>query len=324
MATAERQPRRLIGDIGATNARFALIEGDGRIARTRVLACEDYATIEDALAAYLPKDAQEALPREAALAVASPVTGDAVTLTNHPWSFTVSGLKRHFALDRLLVVNDFTANALAMPHIPAAERIAVGGGEAVADTPIGVLGPGSGLGVSGLVPTPGGGWVALKSEGGHATMAPADERESVVLDRMRRRFDHVSAERVLSGPGLVNLYNILAEIEGVPAAPFTPAQIADRHIGESDPLAREALAMFCAMLGTAAGNLALILGARGGIYIAGGIVPRLGAAFAETKFRQRFEAKGRFQPYLAAIPTCIVTHPIPAFLGLVALLDQKQ
>jgi glucokinase len=323
MATAPRQPRRLIGDIGATNARFALVDGDGRIARTRVLACDDYATIEDALASYLGEDRLEPAPLEAALAVASPVTGDAITLTNHPWSFTVSGLRGHFALDRLLVVNDFTANALAMPHIPAGERVAVGGGTAVPDTPIGVLGPGSGLGVSGLVPTPAG-WVALRSEGGHATMAPADVRESAVLDRMRRRFDHVSAERVLSGPGLVNLYNILAEIEGVPAAPFTPAQIADRHIGESDPLAREALALFCAMLGTAAGNLALTLGARGGIYIAGGIVPRLGASFAESNFRRRFEAKGRFQPYLAAIPTYVVTHPIPAFLGLVSLLDERH
>jgi glucokinase len=299
-----------------------LVDGAGHIARTRVLACDDYAAIDDALAAYLGKDRHELALQEAALAVASPVTGDAITLTNHPWSFTVSGLRRDFALERLLVVNDFTANALAMPHIPSNERLAVGGGTAVPDAPIGVLGPGSGLGVSGLVPISGG-WVALRSEGGHATMAPADERESVVLDRMRRRFDHVSAERVLSGPGLVNLYNILAEIEGVPAAPFTPAQIADRRIGESDALAREALAMFCAMLGTAAGNLALILGARGGIYIAGGIVPRLGASFAETKFRERFEAKGRFHPYLAAIPTCVVTHPIPAFLGLIALLDQK-
>jgi len=323
MAAVNRQPRRLIGDIGATNARFALVDSDGRIARTRVLACDDYATLEDALAAYLGEDRLEPVPREAALAVASPVTADAITLTNHPWSFTVSGLRRHFALDRLLVVNDFTANALAMPHIAAGERFAVGGRAPVLDAPIGVLGPGSGLGVSGLVPTPAG-WVALQSEGGHATMAPADERESAVLDRMRHRFDHVSAERVLSGPGLVNLYNILAEIEGVPAAPFTPAQIADRNIGESDPLVREALAMFCAMLGTAAGNLALILGARGGVYIAGGIVPRLGASFAETGFRQRFEAKGRFQPYLAAIPAYVVTHPIPAFLGLVALLDQRR
>ncbi len=321
MADLLSRPRRLIGDIGATNARFALVDDAGRVERIRALACDDFPTIEDALAVYLAEDGLKVLPREAALAVASPVTSDTITLTNHPWSFTTSGLRRHFALDRLLVINDFTANALAMPHLKAEERVTVGGGAPVPDAPIGVLGPGSGLGVSGLIPTTAG-WMALPSEGGHATMPPADERESAVLDRMRRRFDHVSAERVLSGPGLVNLYNTLAEIEGVPAAPFTPAQIADRHIGESDPVVRAALAMFCAMLGTVAGNLALTLGARGGIYIAGGIVPRLGPSFAESEFRRRFEAKGRFQPYLAAIPTYVVTHPIPAFLGLVALLER--
>jgi glucokinase len=315
-------PRRLIGDIGATNARFALVDIAGQVQRTRVLACDDYPTIEDALTAYLGEDGASEQPREAALAVASPITSDHVTLTNHPWSFTISGLKRHFGLSRLIVLNDFTANALAMPHLEAEERLAVGGGSPVPDMPIGVLGPGTGLGVSGLIPAQGGAWIALAGEGGHITMAPADERESIVLDRMRRRFDHVSAERALSGQGLVNLYNILAEIEGVPAAPYSPAQIADHHIGVSDPLVRAALAMFCAMLGTVAGNLALTLGARGGVYIAGGIVPRLGASFAESEFRERFEAKGRFKHYLTAIPTYVVTHAIPAFLGLTAVLDR--
>src|SRR5689334_11043944 len=133
---------------------------------------------------------------------------------------------------------------------------------------------------------------------------------------MRRRYDHVSAKRALSGPGLVNLYNILCELDGVPAAPFTPAQIADRQIGEREPHAREALEMFCAMLGTVAGNLALILGARGGVYIAGGIVPRQGTHFSETQFRARFEAKGRFQPYLAAIPTYVISTQSRPSLGL--------
>jgi len=191
----------------------------------------------------------------------------------------------------------------------------------MADAPIGVLGPGTGLGVSGLVPCESG-WVALAGEGGHATMAPATDRESVVLDRLRRHFDHVSAERVLSGPGLVNIYTTLASIDGVPAKCYTPAQIADLGIRVEDPLCTETTAMFCSMLGTMAGNLALTLGARGGVYIGGGIVPRLGHAFVLSPFRQRFEAKGRFQPYLAAIPTFVVTHPLPAFLGCAALLAQ--
>ena len=186
---------------------------------------------------------------------------------------------------------------------------------------IAVIGPGSGLGMSALVPTRDG-WIVLPGEGGHATMAPGDTRESQVLDRMRQRYDHVSAERVLSGPGLVNLYNVLCEIEGVKAAPFQPAQITDPRIAQEDPRCAEAVAMFCAMLGTVAGNLALTLGARGGLYIAGGIVPKLGAAFAGSGFRTRFEAKGRLRAYLAEIPSFVITHPVPAFLGAVSVLDQ--
>jgi glucokinase len=151
-------------------------------------------------------------------------------------------------------------------------------------------------------------------------LAAADDRESAAIDRMRRRFDHVSAERALSGPGLVNLYNTLASIDGVPSLGYTAAQITDRAVRATDRLCVETVTMFCAMLGTVAGNLALTLGARGGVYIAGGIVPRLGRWFADTPFRQRFEAKGRFRDYVAAIPTYVVTYPLLAFLGCAAVL----
>jgi glucokinase len=312
---------RLVGDIGATNARFALL-GDGLAAtRLRVYACDDFPGLAEAIVTYL--GAEDAHPRDAALAVASPVSGDRVTLTNHPWSFSIEALQRRLELQRLVVVNDFTANALAVPHLGAGERVQIGGGSEAPRAPIAVLGPGTGLGVSGLVPCARG-WSALSGEGGHATLPPADDRESAILERMRRRFFHVSAERVLSGPGLVNLYQTLCEVEGVPALPYTAAQIADRQIGEAEPLCRAALDLFCAMLGTVASNLALTLGARGGVFIAGGIVPRLGAAFDESRFRARFEDKGRFAAYLAAIPTFVVTHPIPAFLGLAALLATES
>jgi glucokinase len=152
-------------------------------------------------------------------------------------------------------------------------------------------------------------------------MAPADARESEVLDLMRRRYDHVSAERVLCGAGLVNLYNALCELDGVRAASLTAAQITDPRTESEDPRAHAATQMFCAMLGTVAGNLALTLGAQGGIYVAGGIVPRLGAAFAESPFRARFEAKGRFRDYLAAIPTHVITRSEPALLGAASLLE---
>ena len=206
----------LLGDIGATNARFALVDDSGTIHRTRIVACHDHATLEGAIEAYL--DAEPGLgpgerPHAAAFAVAGPVTGDQIRLTNHPWAFSIADLRGHFALDRLLVINDFTANALALPHLRQADRTPIGGGTAVAGTPLAIIGPGTGLGVGGLVPSATG-WLPIPSEGGHVTMAPASEREGAVLDLMRRRFDHVSAERLLSGPGLVNLYNALTELDG--------------------------------------------------------------------------------------------------------------
>ena len=163
----------------------------------------------------------------------------------------------------------------------------------------------------------------LTGEGGHATMPAFTEREAAVLAHLRERLDHVSAERCLSGPGLVNLYSSLAALDGVPATAYTAAQITDPEIGAQDRLCREATAMFCAMLGTVAGDLALTLGAQGGVYIAGGIVPRLGARFIESGFRARFEAKGRLSDYLAAIPTYVVTHPLPAFLGCAVALAES-
>jgi glucokinase len=309
----------LVADVGATNARFGLVSPKGAVLHTRTLAVADHPTIGDSITAYLGERGALPMPRQGAIAIASTITGDRVAMTNHPWSFSIAALKSQLGFNRLEVINDFTALALALPHLSPEDRRPIGGGASSAGTPIGVLGPGSGLGVSGLIPASAG-WIALAGEGGHATMAPATDRESAVLDRMRRHFDHVSAERILSGPGLVNLYNTLAMLDGVPSKGYTAAQITDPAIGAADPLCAEATSLFCAMLGTMAGNLALTLGARGGIYIGGGIVPRLGQRFAESPFRARFEAKGRFSQYLAAIPTYVVTHPLPAFLGCAAVL----
>jgi len=312
----------LVGDIGGTNARFGLVSPDGSLLHSRVLADADYPGIAEAIAAYLADRGGLPRPRRGAIAIASPVTGDEVRMTNHPWVFSVSGLQKRLGFQRLDVINDFTAQALALPHLKDGDKMAVGGGEALAGYPIGVLGPGSGLGVSGLIPA-GKRWIPLAGEGGHATMPPITERESAVLAAMRRHLDHVSGERVLSGPGLVNLYNALAEVDGVPAQQYTAAQITDPEIDGRDALCREATGMFCAMLGTVAGNLALTLGAKGGVYVGGGIVPRLGDRFADSAFRERFEAKGRFHEYLSTIPTYVVTHKLPAFLGCAAALMER-
>jgi glucokinase len=312
----------LVGDVGATNARFALLKPGGDLTPARSYLCDDYPTIGDALAAYLATG-DGGRPSWAVLAIAAAPAGDAVRMTNHPWSFSIAELRTQLDLDRLAVINDFEANALALPRLTGNDLTKVGGGEAVTGMPMGVLGPGSGLGVAGLVCS-GDAFIPIAGEGGHVTMGAADDEEAAVLGLLRRRFDHVSAERVLSGPGLVNLYNVLCELHGRPSAGFTAAQITDRKTMAEDTCASCAVSMFCAMLGTVAGNLALTLGARGGIYIAGGIVPKLGDAFAQSPFRSRFEAKGRFGAYLAAIPTFVVTRPDAALLGAAQLLEMRR
>ncbi|MEJ2623539.1 MAG: glucokinase [Pseudolabrys sp.] len=310
----------LVADIGATNTRLALVEPGGAVARVRVFATDESPDLGDMIESYLAAEDLSERPTAAVLAIAAPVTGDEITLTNFPWTFSIHDLRDRIGLKALRVINDFVANAYALPHLTEAERMQVGSGAPVPAAPSGVLGPGSGLGVSALVSAESGA-VPIRGEGGHVTMAAADAHEAEVLDLLRRRFDHVSAERVLSGPGILNLYNALCEVAGEPQEQFTPAQITDAKTGEDHPRAREATEMFCAMLGTVAGDLALMLGARGGIYIAGGIVPRLGARFAASPFRERFEAKGRFRDYLAAVPTYVITRPYPALLGTAKLLE---
>jgi glucokinase len=311
----------LVGDIGATNARFALVNGDGTLSRSADLICRDHPTIAAAIKAYLAA-MEGAAPARAVLAVATTPLGDRVTFTNNPWSFSVSELRQRLGIEHLRIINDFHATAWALPHLTADDVHKVGGGEPIEGAPMGVLGPGSGLGVSAAIRV-GDRYEAIAGEGGHVTMAPADARESAVLDLLRARFGHVSAERVLSGPGLVNLYCALCEIDGKQAADLSAAEITQAGARGECSYAGTAVEMLCAMLGTVAGNLALTLGARGGIYIAGGIVPKLGEAFARSKFRERFEDKGRFRAYLATIPTLVITRPHAALIGAAQLLGKR-
>ncbi|WP_207485976.1 glucokinase [Arenibaculum pallidiluteum] len=313
------RPSALVADIGATNARFGLLDAGGTLAHSEILSCAAFPTLDEAARAYLARAADR--PRRAAFAVAGPVTGDRIAMTNHPWSFSVAETRAALDLDRLEVVNDFTAVALSVPLLGTEHRAQIGGGAPVAGSAIGVIGPGSGLGVSGLVPVPGGGWRALSGEGGHVTMAAVNDRESAILTELRRDFDHVSAERVCSGMGIPALYAAIQRIRGAVPEPLAAPEITSRGLASRDEACAEALETFCAMLGTTAGNLALTLGARGGIYIAGGIVPRFLDFFGRSAFRARFEQKGRMRAFLAPIPTYVVTHPLPAFLGLRAVLE---
>ena len=272
----------LLGDVGATNARFALLRPDGSMTVPKTSPSPTLLSLADAIEAYLAKEGGPR-PTHGALAVAAPIVEDAVSMVNHPWSFSIVALGRRLGLAHLCVLNDFTANALAIPHLAASDVAKIGGGEPPPEASIGVLGPGSGLGVSGMVRSEGR-EAAVEGEGGHVTLAPANDRESAVLDRLRARFGHVSAERALSGPGLVNLYQALCELSGEAAPALTPAEITDQRRMNDDPRARETVTMFCAMLGTVAGNLALTLGARGGVYIAGASRRSSGLRFSGRRF----------------------------------------
>ncbi len=233
MSTANNRPR-LVADIGGTNARFALAGADGQPYRERVLAASDYPDIVTAITAYLESVA-EPRPTVAALAVAMPITSDWLTMTNNePWSFSIEATRRALGLERLILLNDFTALALVLPRLEAAERHQVGGGLAVPEAPIGLIGPGTGLGVSGLVWS-GRRWIPLQTEGGHVTFSPTNEREWEVSRLLHQRFGHVSTERVLSGPGLVNVYQTLAELDGRTALDLEPAVITARALAGDCP-----------------------------------------------------------------------------------------
>ena len=312
----------LVADVGGTWARFALVEPDGPIGRIAVHECVRHAGLEEAVAAYLEAEGGDARPRRAAISVASPVVGDRVSLTNHPWSFSIEEVRRRFGFETLSVVNDFAAVARAVPELRPEDLVKIGAGEPAPGAALAVLGPGTGLGVSGLAPTRAGGWTVIEGEGGHVTMAAATRREAEVLAEVGRAFGHVSAERVLSGPGLVNVHAAICRLDGVASDPeLTPRDIAAAGVERRSARCRETLRLAAAMLGTFAADLALTLGARGGVYVAGGMVPRYVEAFAESGFRRRFEDKGRFSGYLAAIPTWVVMHEVPALLGLAAMLQ---
>ena len=311
---------RLVGDIGGTNARFALIAAPGApISDARTLACASHPGPREAIEHYLATSTLPR-PRAAAIGIANPVTGDLVRMTNHVWSFSIEALRLGLGLDRLRLINDFTALALALPTLAAHELVQIGGGTPTAHAALGLLGAGTGLGISGLIPH-GDRWVPLDGEGGHVTLAAFDAREAAVIAALARRYDHVSAERVLSGPGLAALHAAIAEVDGRPADGLGAADITAAALAGSSAPCAESVAMFCAMFGTVAADLALTLGARGGVYIGGGIVPRLGAHFATSPFRARFENKGRFRDYLAQIPTYVIHADYPALRGAARALD---
>lgn len=310
----------LVADIGGTNARFALVaDGDRTPVHARNLAVADYPDIVDAIEAYLEL-VDLGRPYQAAISVASPVTGDQLNMTNHTWSFSVRDTRAALGLRHLKVLNDYTALALALPVFTESECRRIGGGEPLPGFPMAVIGPGTGLGVSGAI-NAGKHWIPLEGEGGHVSYGPVNAREQRIIERLREDHQHVSAELLVSGAGLSLIYQMLCLLERGEAIKLRPGEVTSLALEGEDDFAAEALQIFCGILGTVAGNLALTLGARGGIYIGGGIVPRVIDFFAASDFRGRFERHGRLTGYLQRIPTSVIDTPYPAFTGAVVALD---
>lgn len=307
----------LLADIGGTNARFALYR-DGSVGPVTRLKVADYPGPGEAIEAFVAKIDLRAAPPAAALAVAGPVIGDHARLTNGTWEFSGAALRSAFNFRRLEMVNDFVAVVMALPHLEDCDVAQVGGGQGTPQSPLAAIGPGTGLGVAALVGSSGTS-VVVASEGGHITLAPQDAQESALLDQLRGKRGHVSAEDVISGPGLVTLYREIAAQAGLSAPARGPEEIVRAARSEACPASAAALDLFCAFLGSFAGDVALMFDARGGVYLAGGIVPAFVDCLKTSRFRARFEDKGGFRDYLADIPCYVVTKPEPAFLGLAHL-----
>jgi glucokinase len=317
---------RLLGDIGGTNARFAW-QGDHAAAPTEVTtyACAEHGSLLLAIRHYLAEHDKQT-PMACAIGIANPILGDRVQMTNHHWSFSISELQRGLRLRRLRVINDFTALALSLPTLLPSDLRKIGqDGTAVSGAAMAVLGPGTGLGVSGLLPSGTRGFVPVAGEGGHVTLPAQGAYEAAVVSLLAQRFGHASAERALSGPGLVNLYEAASTLADHTPLPLGPADVIERARSGADPFCVAAIDLFCKFLGGVAGNLALTLGARGGVYIGGGLAPRLHAEIARSAFRERFAGKGRFRDYLCAIPTFIIdARTSPALIGAAQALDMAD
>ena len=301
----------LLADIGGTNTRCAVTNADGCPEEIRMFSNSDFDDPALLLEQYLHSLRRDRQPTGGALAVAAPIRDDVVQMINIDWQFNLPELAGELGLRKLSALNDFAGLARALPSLGATDLVQLGGGQALPHKPNAVLGPGTGLGVASLIPD-GDRWVVVSGEGGHVTLPAVDERETAVIEAIRARFGHCSAERLLSGPGLGLLHATLHDGPEIPAAEL--ANLADAGDGR----AGETFELFFCLLGTIAANVALTIGAFGGVYIGGGIIPRHRERFVASGFRQRFEAKGRYGDYLSSIPTFLIIAEHPTLTGLAA------
>lgn len=319
----------LVADVGGTNVRFALVDmgADGALAirNAQHFATHDYPGMAEAAAAYLKQYAPSVPPKAAAFAVAGPVSNGEIAFTNSDWAFSEKSMGEKLGGAPVRLINDFEAVAYALPHLAKINLVTIGPdlrGPGGTRKTCCVLGPGTGLGMAGLV-RENGRDIALVTEGGHAGFAPGNDLEIAILEYLRKHHDHVSLERLLSGAGLRNLYDALCEIDGIENANLKPEEITEEAKRDARSFCARVFEVFCAILGAAAGDAALIMGARDGVYLAGGILPDTVEFLQKSEFRTRFTAKGRFHDYLASIPTFLIVHPYAALLGAASKLAIK-
>ncbi|WP_148253044.1 glucokinase [Aidingimonas lacisalsi] len=315
----------LIGDIGGTNARFALVTPDTFAPYDiQTLPCADYPSLVEAVQDYLNRlgFGEDATPREACLAFACPIDGDRITMTNNHWAFSRQRVQDALGLELFKVINDFTAQALGVPHIDEDNLVSVGEGHPVPHSARLVIGPGTGLGVAGVFPGQHA-WIPLPAEGGHVTFAPTDEREQNLIRYFRTRYGRVSVERILCGQGLLDLYCAHAALKGANPKYATPAEVTEAA-ASGDAIAVDTVKRFLKILGDVCGDAALTIGARGGVYLCGGILPRLLDWLPTSRFRDAFADKGRMSAYNAAIPTWVVTAPWTGLLGAAEALHNEE
>ncbi|WP_428943673.1 glucokinase [Pantoea sp. FN060301] len=310
----------LVGDVGGTNARLALCDVEnGAVSHAKTFSTADYDSLEAVIRFYL--DEQKQAVTDGCIAIACPITEDWVEMTNHDWAFSTSKMKANLGFDHLEIINDFTAVSMAIPMLSEDDVMQFGGSAPVKDKPVAVYGAGTGLGVAHLVHVDKR-WVSLPGEGGHVDLAANSDEEDMILEVLRAELGHVSAERVLSGAGLVNLYRAIVKSDNRVPENLKPKDVSQRALDDSCTDCRRALALFCVIMGRFGGNLALTMATFGGVYIAGGIVPRFLEFFKASGFRAAFEDKGRFRDYVQNIPVYLITHDKPGLLGAGAHLRQ--
>jgi len=311
----------LIADIGATNARFALLEGT-ELAAAETYEVSDYASPIEAARDFLAGPANGHSPKRALIAAAGPVDNGRITLTNATWIVDSERIAKGLGMTDVAVLNDFEALAWSLPALRPADIVTLGMARPGERGTMAVMGPGTGFGLAAMV-SAGDAEVIVVTEGGHATLSSENRREDAIILALRQQFHHVSVERVLSGSGLMQLYHAIARVDGQTVPERDSSEIVAHALADDCKVSRETLELFCAFMGSVAGNIALTLGARGGLFIGGGIAPRFTDFLRASAFRERFEAKGRLSSYLARIPTAVIVHPTPAFVGLAHLASVR-